>query len=381
MRIAICDVYYLAAIESLYSGDPQLTEAPYADQHRAIMELSLGTGDAYSHGLRVAGHKAEEFVVNVDRIQAAWAREQGVSRTAVAAFERSRSLPRRASRQWLLHTVAHEQIDAFSPDVVFLQDLSFFSRGELRRLKRPGRMLVGQLGVGPPADRRLAEYDLIVSSLPRQVERLNERGITAEYFAIAFDERVRSRLAAAGLSTDPRAERDIPVAFVGGINADVHLAGTALLERLAEELDVQFWGCVTGDLPAGSPIRARYHGEAWGLDMYRLLARTRVALNRHSSVAEGLANNMRLFEATGVGACLLTEHAPNLPQLFAPGAEVATYRDADDLVATAQALLADAERRTAIAEAGQARTLRDHTYLNRMAELGEILDRHAQPAS
>ena len=33
--------------------------------------------------------------------------------------------------------------------------------------------------------------------------------------------------------------------------------------------------------------------------MYRVLARTRVAVNRHGDIAEGYANNMRLFEATG----------------------------------------------------------------------------------
>ena len=64
--------------------------------------------------------------------------------------------------------------------------------------------------------------------------------------------------------------------------------------------------------------------------MYRVLARTRVAMNRHGDIAEGHANNMRLFEATGAGALLATEAADNLPELFEPGREVLAYRDADD---------------------------------------------------
>jgi spore maturation protein CgeB len=187
---------------------------------------------------------------------------------------------------------------------------------------------------------------------------------------------VVERLAAAGVGVDPHAPRDIPIAFVGGINGDVHQPATAALERLAEELDVQFWGYLSGELPPASAIGARYHGEAWGMDMYRVLARTQIALNRHSSVAEGMANNMRLFEATGVGACLLTEDAPNLPELFAPGEEVAVYTGPDDVVRRARALLEDDGRRARIAAAGQRRVRGEHTYTRRMAQLAEILERY-----
>ena len=37
--------------------------------------------------------------------------------------------------------------------------------------------------------------------------------------------------------------------------------------------------------------------------MYRVLRQSKIALNRHSDVAEDHANNMRLYEATGVGTC------------------------------------------------------------------------------
>jgi spore maturation protein CgeB len=107
--------------------------------------------------------------------------------------------------------------------------------------------------------------------------------------------------------------------------------------------------------------------------MYRVLARSRIVVNRHGDIAEGFANNMRLFEATGMGALLLTEEATNLGELFVPGQEVETYADADELVAKIRALLADEDRRAAIAAAGQRRTLDDHTYARRMVELDQIL--------
>ena len=71
---------------------------------------------------------------------------------------------------------------------------------------------------------------------------------------------------------------------------------------------------------------------------------------------------MRLYEATGVGSLLLTDEGANLSELFEPGREVVTYADVDDLVEKARHYLAHDEERRAIASAGQARTLRDHTY-------------------
>ena len=98
-----------------------------------------------------------------------------------------------------------------------------------------------------------------------------------------------------------------------------------------------------------------------------------MCLNRHIDAAEGHANNMRHYEATGVGAALLTDRGSNLGELFEPEREVATYADVEELVTRAQELLADEHRRDALARAGQERTLREHTYPQRMSELEAIL--------
>jgi spore maturation protein CgeB len=108
--------------------------------------------------------------------------------------------------------------------------------------------------------------------------------------------------------------------------------------------------------------------------MYEILARSRVALNRHIDLADGYANNMRLYEATGVGALLVTESRQNLPELFDPGREVVAYDNEDDLVEKLRHYAVDDAGRHRIAAAGQARTLSEHTYANRMAELAAMLE-------
>jgi spore maturation protein CgeB len=173
----------------------------------------------------------------------------------------------------------------------------------------------------------------------------------------------------------PDAVRPHPVSFVGTIHSDrVHRGGLQLLERLSSDVSLQVWGVVDAKLPRSSPIRARYRGQAWGIDMYRVLAQSRIAVNRHGDVAGGYAANMRMFEATGVGALLMTESATNLPDFFEPGREVVAYDGVDDLVGKIRHFLEHDEERRRIAAAGQRRTLTEHTYGHRIRQLAGMLE-------
>jgi spore maturation protein CgeB len=81
------------------------------------------------------------------------------------------------------------------------------------------------------------------------------------------------------------------------------------------------------------------------------------------------AGNMRLFEATGVGAFLLTDFKDNLHTLFEPDREVAVWRSVEDCLSVIERAIGDAESRATIARAGQARTMVQHTYRHRAAEI------------
>jgi spore maturation protein CgeB len=148
-----------------------------------------------------------------------------------------------------------------------------------------------------------------------------------------------------------------------------------VLEKAARHYDIDFWGYGAESLRSTSPIKKNFHGSAWGLDMYRIRASARIVVNGHSSAAEGYANNMCLFETTGVGSLLVTDAKRNLSDLFEVGAEVVSYENADDCVEKLAFYLANDEARARLACAGQERTLREHTYRHRMSELIEILDR------
>lgn len=370
MKIAIVDPYYPAFLAATYRASPELAQRPYADQLQALLEACFGTSDFYSRHLRSLGCDAIDVIGNCMPLQAKWARDSGLRISTLmrvpAGIHRIPLLGRWLAGLPGLLDVAMAQVRSFKPDVLYCQNLSFFPPARLAALRDHVGLVVGQIASPLPPPAYIAGYDLILTSFPHFVPRLRAMGVGSEYFRIGFDTRVLERIGTVA--------KDIDVSFVGGISRH-HDKAVPLLEALARQTPIQFFGYGAQSLDARSPIAGRHRGEAWGLDMYRTLARSRVTLNRHINVAENHANNMRLYEATGTGAMLLTDDKDNLGELFDVGREVVSYRTADEAVALIRHYSENPDEAAAIARAGQQRTLREHTYAKRMEELVPILSR------
>lgn len=352
VRVLILDTYYPAFLDSHYGARSGLATETYEVQWRALMDRFFGTSDSYSHFLRELGHEAHELVINCEPLQRAWAHER---KRAALGFPNPRG-----------GSLVLRQARAFEPDVIYVQNLSALSPKILRSLRSHTRLLVGQTATEAPGLAQFEPFDLIVTSFPHYVARLRERGITSEYLRIGFDSRVLAEVQ----GEHPR----FGAVFVGALGHSPRWRSNELVERAAKKTPIDFWGYKAGEWAKDSPIRARYRGEAWGLEMYRVLARARIAINRHGDVAERYANNMRLYETTGVGCLLVTDHKENLGELFDVGREVVAYRSEGELVEAIKHYLACDEERAEIAQAGQERTLREHTYRDRMQDLVEILN-------
>jgi len=372
MRLALLDTYYPRFLAAHYAANPTLARDAHAAQSQDLLNQVFGTSDFYSRHLRGLGHEAQDLIVNCTPLQEAWAKANHVAYSALAL-----KLPQRLFRlpvvgPWLaalpgLVEIAVEQVKSYRPDVLYCQDLWFLGPQALAALRPHVKLIVGQIASPLPPDPYLKGYDLILTSFPHFVPRLRAMGVASEYFRIGFDPRVLELLG--------KVEPDVDASFVGGISRH-HGKALPMLEHLARSTPIEFFGYGAGNLSRSSPIVARHHGEVWGLDMYRALARSRVTLNRHIDVAENHANNMRLYEATGVGSLLLTDRKGNLGELFEVGKEVVAYSSAEEAVEMIRYYIANPEEARTIARAGQARTLREHTYGRRMQELVPILEQY-----
>lgn len=356
LRVLIVGTLYDGFLDDLYRARPGLESQPYDVQLRAILDSGFGTGDACSAGLRDAGCDARDIICNADALQSRWAVENGIS------------LP--ADRRERRRLVAAAQIHDFRPDVLLVPEWNPLGDALYREWKPRVRLIVGEIASSLRPDRTYAPYDLVVSSWPPIVEYFRASGKRAEYLPLAFDERLLKRLGPCSPEFD--------VTFVGGLSP-AHDDRRRWLEKLVEQFPIAVFGYGAETLPPDSSLHRVHRGPVWGLDMYRVLACSRITLNSHGKidvrgrVSNDFANNMRLFEATGVGAFLLTDHKTNLHELFEHDREVVSWHSpADCLEKTLHYLSHDVERQQ-IARAGHKRTLRDHTYTRRMKRLADIL--------
>lgn len=391
MRILILNTDYLKFLRALYDENAGLEKAPYAEQ-LAVRNASLfGCADFYSRGFTAHGHAAAELHVNNPWIQYAWARENGLDvmppppphdqggAVAPSPMARAKNLLRpllgplvRPFRRYAMPRweakIMMAQIEAFRPDILLNQEITYIDNRTLLPLRERNIAIMGQLASPLDHHEEYSAYELIISSLPNLVAHFRAKGVTSEFNQLAFEPSV---LAALG----PQPPRDIDLSFVGSLSP-VHHARIRMLEFLAERAPLRVWGNGAEKLPASSPLHRCYQGEAWGRDMFNVLRRSRITLNRHIDMAEDWANNMRLYEATGMGALLLTDAKRNLGEIFRPGTEVATYTSDEDCLNQIQHYLANEPARAAIARAGQERATTAQTYYNRTGEILELIARH-----
>lgn len=372
MRILFVDTYYPQFLKQFYHDTKGLKQQPYSKQVDELLAANFGTSDFYSYFLNQMGWQAKDLIVNCVPLQKSWANQNDVEfhAWAMKVPHRLYRLPiigPQLSNLQGLSNVALAQVLEYKPDIVYCQDLSFFSPEALKTIKENVRLIVGQIACPPPPDAFLKGYDLILTSFPHFVGRFKEKGIASEYFRIGFDHRLLDQL--------KDVKKTIPASFVGGFSRH-HTKAIPLFEYLAEKTPIQFYGYGAKSLNADSPIVKNHHGEVWGMDMYRALAASRITLNRHINVAENFANNMRLYEATGSGALLITDMKDNLADIFEIGKEVVCYTSQEEAVELINYYLDHPDEAESIAKAGQARTLKDHTYQKRMEELVPLLQKY-----
>jgi spore maturation protein CgeB len=369
MRILIVDPYYPSFLNTFYLQNTNLSYRSYDEQWRILMDQCFSTADFYSSNLMLLGHEATEVIANCEPLQSKWAEEHSlkIDQPRWRISRRVGFIPwLRRIREWF-YPILEAQIIQYHPDILYIQDMNRISVGFLRKVKPHLRLLVGQIACPIGSKTDFSEYDLILSSFPHFVDRFRREGLSSEYLKLGFDPRILPRL--------KKDNMHYPVVFVGGLSTN-HMERMELLSYIAESQTIDLWGYGFGMLPERSKLGTSHHGEAWGLDMYKVLYHADIALNNHIYVAENYANNSRLYEVTGVGTLLLTDDKDNMHSLFEPGKEVVAYHSAEECVELINYYLEHEEERKTIAQAGQTRTLQEHTYYHRMQELVDILEHY-----
>jgi hypothetical protein len=393
MRFLIVTADYPQFLHWLYLQNKGLEQRPYEEQVRVRGECPFGVASFYVSNLRKLGHEAYIIYANNEFLQRTWARERGLK---VEEPSGGGGLYRQALRRWAViaaktplhslkpfshtlrnylvvsqpwfHQILSAQVQYYRPDVLLNLVIRTINGRLLREMEPHAELLIGQhAATRLTYQEDLKCYDFVISSFPPTINWLRKRGIRAELIRLGFEPDILSYLNE-GCKT-------IEVSFVGSF-FNVHASRVRLLEALSAQFEqIKIWAPDIEKLDAQSPIRKRYVGQVWGLDMFKVLQGSKITLNHHGDIAPH-ANNLRLYEATGVGTLLLTDYKEDLGEMFEPQREVVAYRNLDDCVGLIHHYLKHDEERETIARAGQARTLREHTWFHRMQELEDIMKKY-----
>lgn len=373
MKFLIFNTDYPAFIENIVKDNPGWLSDSYENKTKYYFSKFFGMADYYSKNLRLLGHEAQDVVINNHYLQKKWLQEHNISHNRLLEYLDKNRILRTLKRKiyfsgdWY-YKAMFAQIKEYKPDVVYIQLMAHISPVFLRKIKKHCKLLVGQIACPLPSMSNFKAYDLILSSLPNYVEKFKQAGIKSEYFKLGYETEILNHL--------KKKADSFAVVHIGGYG-QVHEERNILLEKANEIAPIDFWGYGLNNLSQESKIRNNFHGGAWGIDMFNILYNSKMTMTKHiDSVAGEYANNMTLFEATGVGTLLITDEKKNLGELFKVGEEIVNYKNAEDLGNKIKYYLEHEEERKKIALAGQKRTVECHSYKVRMAELIIIINKY-----
>ncbi|MFZ9956778.1 MAG: glycosyltransferase family protein, partial [Flavobacteriales bacterium] len=282
------------------------------------------------------------------------------------------------------------------------------------------KFVVGWCGEAHPPITFFKNHNIVFSCDPQNVRNFNEQGLKAFHINHAFSPSILEMV------EKEKDEKNINVGLIGSflVGKSFHSHRAKIISEILREIPAEVYGRIympdkpyIGSLPkkivyhgALKPsfkiiekltakahqipgytthknfeenlqfyndfklISEHAHAPLYGIEMFKVLRRFKITLNVHSENTP-YAGNMRMFESTGMGTCLLSDYKENVADLFIPDQEIVVYKNAAEAKDKIKYLLKNEGVLQKISAAGQARTLKEHNHNNRVKQMMEIIVR------
>ncbi len=388
--VRIAGFHFLQLVNDLYAEHPELSKLSYDEQQQCLFAEGFVYSNSLSKGMRALGHDAHEIIFDMEMLQKKWAEEHGFQY---------------ASENWK-QEILLKQIEVLKPDILYFQDIHSMPHSTRRALKQNySNIKLMALFKGFPGSvktfHELDDLDVVFAGTPTLVRHFKDAGLNTHLLYHCFN---RSVLEKVNEKKNGGKKYDLTFTGSSGHGYGGHRGRFWLLVELIKKTEIKLWvddredGKIDGldklpkvvrdaleqdtvwaeslgDLPP-KPLKElfpmRCHPATFGLDMYRILRDSKVTLNKDPDALLKSVGNIRLFEATGVGTCVLTNAGTNMAEIFEEDSEVVTYSSVDECIEKINYLLENDDVRERIAEAGHMRTLKDHTMFNRCQEIDQV---------
>jgi hypothetical protein len=392
--------FYRDFLKRYYNQHPEIINLSYDAQMTHLMSKSYSWADYYARHLRNLGNDAYEIVANANPLQNAWAKEHGCSSTGLE--------------------IVLGQLKFLKPDVIMFQDSYHFNGDWIKELRKsvPSIKLVFGFGCSPFNNLHLElfrAFDFMIVCSPRFSIEFQKSGLRVHTLLHAFEDSLLDKIG----KDNPYPEIDF--SFLGSFipGSEGHVLRQQVIEQLINsrvnldiyahiltikplDLFLRKSAYISAQIMKGLKLdslaksipgvkKAYFLSETpqnpknisaisriakppvYGLDMFKAISRSKIGFNMHGAAAGDYAANVRLFEITGVGSCMVTDWKKNLNEIFEIDKETVAFSSGDECVEKIKWLLDHPKERKEIALAGQKRVLKDHTFKIRAAQLNEII--------
>jgi spore maturation protein CgeB len=383
---------YSSILDSYYGSQVNHEEEDYAETHHKIMHSFYALNDFYERSLsKLFNVDSTIIIINDDNLQAKWAKENNSNAKG--------------------NDLVLDQINFYKPTVIMIDDLNWADEFFLDKIRKMTFVKVVFAHHCSPATpliiSRMHLMDFMISCSPVLVKEYVNQGIKNSFLIYhAFSDKVYEQLSPVNKYNDlvfvgsllsgtefHNYRRDLIIALLdNSINCKIYSAapkfttkqrlvyyafyfaelvfGNFFLvsffrnSRLLYFYDEQvFWNKIAPVI--NKPI--------FGIDMYNCIQNSKMCINVHGGIAGNAAANMRLFEVTGVGTCLITDDKENMTELFIPDKECITYKDTSEAITKIKYLLKNPDMVNEIANNGRKKCLEYHNYDVRAMQLHEII--------
>ena len=344
-RFLQLNTFYPAYLRDFYAAHPRLGDAPFQTHLDALLDDGFSGPHMMTRGMAARGWDTFQIITNAVELQKRWLKENDI------AF----------SDPFNPAFVAAMQIEMFRPDAVYILDPCAFDSAFIRRIPTRPPLVTGWRGFPIPPGTDWSEMDVVFTSfdaIAAAAPQFGAGSVLRHYPGFPED-------APGDAPADTGEDYDCDVIFSGSVTGH---------HRQRIDLLHEIWRASQGmggppfsfhlhmpDVSALPPaMQGANRGSLWGHAMLRALRRSRITINIDIDAFSAQPPNMRLIEATGAGAFLLTTFHPELPRFFTPGQEVETFRDGAELLAKIRHYLDHEPARRKIAQAGQTRCRAEH---------------------
>ena len=404
MKVVLLITHYSKYIDSVYLNNPHLESATSADQTEFISNDGFAWCGVWDEPFRSKGYDVETLYTNAAILQYTWARENNLD------------------KQMSLDDILKTRLVIANADIIFTDNIYKFNDEWISEIKKSCfsiKYIIGFICSPAYEINKFLQYDIIFTCLRSIEKELIEAGINAQFMPLAFDESILNRI-------DHSSPPEKAICFYGGflrgakshgfrekiitnivnkqITIDLYsdvtdlnetrfilglkvrkivfflftfLAKMKALKHLLIQVPiynriVQWEGINTRRFDR--KLKASLRPSLYGLDLFKTILKYQVVFNAHGDLASFEAANMRMFEVTGMGRCLLTDWKPNIEIYFKDGVEILTYKTEEECISKLKWVIDHPHDAAIIAKAGQERTLKYHTYKIRLEEIFKAIE-------